>query len=60
MMAALVPELRRMGREVLLEASGGLTLDKVREIASLDLDVVSIGALTHSPGDISLRLDFLS
>nr|EES53963.1 MAG: nicotinate-nucleotide pyrophosphorylase [Leptospirillum ferrodiazotrophum] len=60
MMAALVPELRRMGREVLLEASGGVTLDKVREIASLDLDVVSIGALTHSPGDISLRLDFLS
>ena len=60
MMATLVPELRRMGREVLLEASGGLTLDKVREIASLDLDVVSIGALTHSPGDISLRLDFLS
>ena len=60
MMAALVPELREMRREVLLEASGGLTLDKVRELASLDLDVVSIGALTHSPGDISLRLDFLS
>ena len=60
MMAALVPELRGMGREILLEASGGLTLDKVRELATLDLDVVSIGALTHSPGDISLRLDFLS
>ncbi len=59
-MAALVPELRGLGREVLLEASGGLTLDKVRELAAIDLDVISVGALTHSPGDISLRLDFLS
>ena len=60
MMAALVPELRGLGREILLEASGGLTPDKVRDLAAIDLDVVSVGALTHSPGDISLRLDFLS
>ena len=60
MMASLVPELRGMGREVLLEASGGLTLEKVRDLAAIDLDVLSVGALTHSPGDISLRLDFLS
>ncbi len=57
-MAELVPELRRLRETVVLEASGGLTLDKVRLLATVDLDVCSVGALTHSPGDLSLRLDF--
>jgi nicotinate-nucleotide pyrophosphorylase (carboxylating) len=44
---------------VLLEASGGITFDTVREIAETGVDRISIGALTHSVValDISLRID---
>lgn len=44
--------------KALLEASGGVTLDNVREIAASGIDIISIGALTHSAPavDISMRL----
>ena len=43
--------------KVLLEASGGVTLENVREIAETGVDLISIGALTHSApaSDISMR-----
>lgn len=42
-----------------LEASGGVTLESVREIASTGVDFVSVGALTHSASalDLSLTLE---
>ena len=42
----------------LIEASGGVTLDKVRAIAETGVDFISVGALTHSARalDISLEL----
>ncbi len=42
----------------LTEASGGVTLDRVRAIAECGVDLISIGALTHSVTglDISLEL----
>ena len=41
-----------------LEASGGITLDNVREIAETGVDFISVGALTHSAPalDLSLRM----
>jgi nicotinate-nucleotide pyrophosphorylase (carboxylating) len=41
------------------EASGGITLDNVRAAAMTGVDIISIGALTHSPRalDISIELD---
>ena len=46
------------GRSV-IEASGGITLDKVRAVAKTGVDLISVGALTHSAKalDISLELD---
>jgi nicotinate-nucleotide pyrophosphorylase (carboxylating) len=43
----------------LLEASGGITLESVREIAETGVDRISMGSLTHSAKsvDISLRFD---
>lgn len=43
---------------VLLEASGNVTLENVREIAETGVDFISIGALTHSApsADISLKI----
>ena len=42
-----------------LEASGGVTLETVREIAETGVDYISVGALTHSAPalDVSLLLD---
>jgi len=41
-----------------LEASGGITIDNVREIAETGVDRISVGALTHSVValDISMRI----
>ncbi len=46
------------GGKALLEASGGINLDNVREVAETGVDFISIGALTHSAPacDISMRL----
>lgn len=43
---------------VLLEASGGITLETIRAVAETGVDRISIGALTHSVKalDISLRI----
>jgi nicotinate-nucleotide pyrophosphorylase (carboxylating) len=42
-----------------LEASGGVTLETVREIAETGVDHISVGALTHSAPalDVSLLLE---
>jgi nicotinate-nucleotide pyrophosphorylase (carboxylating) len=42
-----------------LEASGGVTLDTVREIAATGVERISVGALTHSAGCLDLALDWL-
>jgi nicotinate-nucleotide pyrophosphorylase (carboxylating) len=49
----------RAGQGPELEASGGVTLDNVAEIAGTGVDFVSIGALTHSAPalDLSMTLE---
>jgi nicotinate-nucleotide pyrophosphorylase (carboxylating) len=42
-----------------LEASGGVTLDNVREIAESGVDRISVGALTHSAKALDVGLDWL-
>ena len=44
------------GGKVLLEASGNITLDNVREVAETGVDLISIGALTHSAGNKDVTL----
>ena len=45
--------------KVILEVSGGVNLENIREIAKAKVDVISIGALTHSARfvDISLYIE---
>jgi nicotinate-nucleotide pyrophosphorylase (carboxylating) len=45
--------------EVLLEASGGVTLETVRAIAETGVDRISVGALTHSAPALDIALDYL-
>ena len=51
--------VRESGDSVELEASGNMTLERVREIADIGLDFISVGALTHSVRalDISMRIN---
>ena len=43
---------------IVTEASGGVSLDTVREIAATGVDRISVGALTHSSPALDLALDF--
>jgi nicotinate-nucleotide pyrophosphorylase (carboxylating) len=42
----------------LLEASGGVTLDTIGDIAHTGVDLISVGALTHSAPALDISLDF--
>jgi nicotinate-nucleotide pyrophosphorylase (carboxylating) len=55
----LVGRLRDKRQDVILEVSGGVTLEAVSRLATLDVDILSVGALTHSSPDAPIRLDFL-
>lgn len=56
------PEMRRvverLGDRVFLEASGGINLETVRAAAETGVDVISVGALTHSAPSLDISLDF--
>ncbi|MCB9728927.1 MAG: carboxylating nicotinate-nucleotide diphosphorylase [Deltaproteobacteria bacterium] len=53
-----VARIRRAPGRVLAEASGNLGLDRVRRVAELGVDLLSVGALTHSApaADLSMRV----
>jgi len=44
----------------LIEASGGVTLERVRAIAEAGVDLISVGALTHGVRSLDLGLDMRS
>lgn len=62
-LAGICPELRalavELGREVQLEASGGITLETLPAVARSGVDRISIGALTHSAPALDLSLDLV-
>jgi len=43
-----------------LEASGNMTLERVRAVAETGVDYISVGALTHSARAVDISLDFLN
>lgn len=44
---------------VMLEASGGINLETVAEVAATGVDYVSVGALTHSAPALDIALDYI-
>jgi nicotinate-nucleotide pyrophosphorylase (carboxylating) len=56
--AEIVEFARAIGRGVLLEASGGVTLETVTAIAGTGVDRISIGALTHSAPATNMALEW--
>ena len=53
----LAEAVRRTAGRALLEASGGVGLETVRAIAETGVDLISVGALTHSPPILDIGLD---
>ena len=53
-----VEHVRKSGKPIPLEASGGVTLENVRAYAETGVDFISVGALTHSEQavDLSMRI----
>jgi nicotinate-nucleotide pyrophosphorylase (carboxylating) len=41
-----------------VEASGGVTLENVREVAMTGVDIISVGAITHSARSLNFSLEF--
>lgn len=51
--------VRRYTGRILIEASGGITLENVRRVAETGIDLISVGALTHSPRALDISLEVL-
>ena len=56
-MAETVKALRQSASHIVLEASGGITPERVGEIARCGVDVISVGGLTHSFQALDISLD---
>ncbi|MFT7582207.1 MAG: nicotinate-nucleotide pyrophosphorylase (carboxylating) [Myxococcota bacterium] len=56
-MVEAVAQIRRSAHPTVIEASGNLTLDRVRAVAETGVDLLSVGALTHSAiaSDLSMK-----
>ena len=57
--ATMAEAVRITAGRAVLEASGGLTLDRAREVAATGVDYISVGALTHSVTVFDLGLDLV-
>jgi nicotinate-nucleotide pyrophosphorylase (carboxylating) len=49
--------VQQVGGRAVVEASGGVSLERVRAIAATGVDLISVGALTHSVRSLDLGLD---
>jgi len=47
------------GKKAVLEVSGGVTLENVRKIAQTGVDLISVGAITHSAPAVDLSMEFI-
>ena len=48
-----------VGGRALLEASGGITLETIGEVAQTGVDLISVGALTHSARSVDISLEII-
>lgn len=54
----LTAAVELVGGRAMTEASGGMNLSNVRKVAETGVDLISVGALTHSARSADLGLDF--
>jgi nicotinate-nucleotide pyrophosphorylase (carboxylating) len=58
MLRQSVDTRNRTAPQVRLEASGGITLVTLKDVARTGVDCVSVGALTHSAQALDIALDY--
>ncbi len=58
-MREAVNRIRNVSRHIIIEASGSVSLDNVREIAETGVDVISVGKLTHSAPAVDISLEIV-
>jgi len=56
---AMKEVVKHVQGKVPLEVSGKVTLSRVKEIASLGVDFISVGSLTHSYKSVDISIEFL-
>jgi nicotinate-nucleotide pyrophosphorylase (carboxylating) len=56
-MSDAVKRVRDRRPQTVIEASGGISLDRVREVSKTGVDVISVGALTHSARAINYSFE---
>lgn len=49
--------LKEIGNRAQTEASGGITIDNIREFAQTGVQFISIGAITHSASSVNLSME---
>jgi nicotinate-nucleotide pyrophosphorylase (carboxylating) len=54
----LAQAVKEVAGQAVTEASGGVTLESVRDIAQAGVDLISVGALTHSAPNLDVGFDF--
>jgi nicotinate-nucleotide pyrophosphorylase (carboxylating) len=59
LLRAAVARRNSVAPHIELEASGGVSLDTVRDIALSGVERISVGALTHSAKVLDLALDWV-
>ena len=57
--AAAVLRIRQRRPEMVVELSGGIALDRLPSLQATGVDVISMGALTHSAPSVDIGLDHL-
>ena len=58
-MQEAVRRIRSQERHILIEASGGISLENVRDTAETGVDFVSVGGLTHSAMSLNFALEMM-
>lgn len=51
--------VKRSGGRVIIEVSGGIRLDNIEEFASTGVNLISVGALTHSAASVDVSLEVI-
>lgn len=58
-MREAVTRIRGQKRHILIEASGGINLENVRDVAETGVDFISVGGLTHSAASLNFALEMM-
>ncbi len=54
-----VKMIRSQNPQVIIEASGNINMENIRKVAEIGVDLISIGALTHSARAVDISMDIL-